>query len=273
MRSGSFNAFFGNGTGPNNSGSDNAFFGLLAGFHNTTGFANTFVGKSAGQNNSTGDYNTIVGIDADVFSSNLTYATAIGAFAIVSTSNTIALGRSDGSDTVDVPGKLQIDTLATAGSTNLCLNGSNRVGTCSSSLHYKTNLKPFASGLSIINRLHPITFTWKQDGKRDLGLGAEDVASVEPLLTFANSKGEIEGVKYNQLGAVFINAFKEQQEQIKERERQAAIQQQQIEQYRKQLAQQKLQMHRQQEELDNLKRIVCLGHPKAQACEAMRHTR
>ena len=58
---------------------------------------------------------------------------------------------------------------------------------------------------------------------RDVGLGAEDVAKVEPLLTFTNSKGEIEGVKYNQLSAVFIYAFKEQQEQIKERERQAGI--------------------------------------------------
>ena len=110
------------------------------------------------------------------------------------------------------------------------------------------------------------TEAYQQDGKRDLGLGAEDVLQVEPLLTFTNSKGEIEGVKYNQLSAVFINAFKEQQEQIKERERQAAIQQQQIEQYRKQLA-------RQQEELDNLKRIVCLAHPKADVCKARRHTR
>ena len=188
-----------------------------------SGFDNTFVGDGAGVSNTTGFANTTLGALADVGTGNLNFATAIGANAVVSNSNTIVLGRSDGSDTVDVPGKLQIDTLATAGSTNLCLNGSNRVGTCSSSLRYKTNLKPFASGLSIINRLHPITFTWKQDGKRDLGLGAEDVARVEPLLTFTNSKGEIEGVKYNQLSAVFINAFKEQQEQIKEQQKQIEV--------------------------------------------------
>ena len=45
---------------------------------------------------------------------------------------------------------------------------------------------------------------------RDIGLGAEEVEKVEPLLTFRNDKGEIEGVKYNQLSAVFINAIKEQ---------------------------------------------------------------
>jgi hypothetical protein len=188
---------------------------------------------------------------------------------------------------VIVPGKLEIDTLGTAGSEQLCLNGSNRVAPCSSSLRYKTNLQPFTGGLSIINRLNPITFTWKEGGRPDVGLGAEDVERVEPLLTFRNDKGEIEGVKYNQLSVLFINAFKEHQEQIKEqqiqieeqqirskeRERRAAIQEQQIEHYRIQLAQQHQQMRRQQKELDNLKRIVCLGHPKVQACKARRHTR
>ena len=66
----------------------------------------------------------------------------------------------------------------------------------------------------MINRLRPISFTWKQDGTKDIGLGAEEVEKVEPLLTFRNANGEIEGVKYNQLSAVFINAFKEQQAQI-----------------------------------------------------------
>jgi len=153
---------------------------------------------------------------ADVGTDNLTYATAIGAGALVNASNTIALGRGDGSDTVDVPGKLQIDTLAAAGSTSLCLNSFNRVGPCSSSLRYKTSVQPFFGGLNIINRLRPISFTWKDGGLRDLGLGAEDVERVEPLLTFRNKQGEIEGVKYNQLSAVLINAIKEQQKQIRE---------------------------------------------------------
>ncbi len=51
---------------------------------------------------------------------------------------------------------------------------------------------------------------------RDVGLGAEEVERVEPLLTFRNKEGEIEGVKYNQLSAVLVNAIKEQQQQIRE---------------------------------------------------------
>ncbi len=211
------NSYFGSHAGRDSTGNANSFFGANAGITSTTGGANTFIGDETGETNRAGFANTLVGEGTDVGAGNLDHATAIGGEAVVSTSNTIALGRADGSDTVDVPGKLQIDTLATSGSTGpLCLNSSNRVGQCSSSLRYKTAVQPFLGGLNIINRLRPISFTWKADGMRDLGLGAEEVESVEPLLTFRNKKGEIEGVKYNQLSAVLVNAIKEEQQQIRE---------------------------------------------------------
>jgi hypothetical protein len=55
---------------------------------------------------------------------------------------------------------------------------------------------------------------WKHDGLRDLGLAAEEVALVEPMLTFKNKEGEIEGVKYTRVNLVLIDAVKEQQQQI-----------------------------------------------------------
>jgi hypothetical protein len=103
-----------------------------------------------------------------------------------------------------------------------------QVSTCSSSLRYKTNIALFRGGLEIINRLRPISFEWKQNHLKDIGLGAEEVERVEPLLTFRNDKGEIEGVKYNQLSAVFINAFKEQQAQISHQQEQIERQQRQL---------------------------------------------
>jgi len=48
----------------------------------------------------------------------------------------------------------------------------------------------------------------------DMGLVAEEVAEIEPLLTSTNDKGEVEGVKYDRVGVVLINAVKEQQAQI-----------------------------------------------------------
>jgi hypothetical protein len=48
----------------------------------------------------------------------------------------------------------------------------------------------------------------------DIGFVAEEVASIEPLLTTTNKYGEVEGVKYDRISAVLVNAIKEQQSQI-----------------------------------------------------------
>jgi hypothetical protein len=227
------NSFFGSNAGiANTTGFSNAFSGDSAGGSNTSGFNNAFFGSGAGSNNTTGSSNTLVGFGANVPSgSNLTFATAIGSGSTVSTNNTIVLGRNN--DTVNVANLLSVNTLGAAGGSQLCRNVSNFISNCSSSLRYKTAVSPFLGGLEIINRLRPIAFTWKQGGARDIGLGAEEVEKVEPLLTFRNDNGEIEGVKYNQLSTIFINAFKEQQAQIEQQKNQLKQQHNQIESLRK----------------------------------------
>ncbi|MDX6498268.1 MAG: hypothetical protein QOG23_1528 [Blastocatellia bacterium] len=88
-----------------------------------------------------------------------------------------------------------------------------------SSLRYKTNVGSFRSGLDVVTRLRPITFDWKQDGRHDFGLGAEEVEKVDSHLVFyLNCK--IEGVKYDRIGVVLINAVKEQQVQIHQQQEQ-----------------------------------------------------
>src|SRR5262249_19732716 len=104
----------------------------------------------------------------------------------------------------------------------------------------------YRAGLEVINRLKPITYDWKANGLRDLGFGAEEVAKVDPLLVTYNRQGEVEGVKYDRLSTVFVNAIKEQQTQIQ-------AQQQQLQ--------------RQQQELVVLKRWVCRTHPKTAFCQ------
>ena len=90
----------------------------------------------------------------------------------------------------------------------------------------------------------------------DLGLVAEEVAEVEPLLVTHNEKGEVEGVKYDRLGVVLINAIKEQQAQI---ERQQA----EITQQHKNMEQQHQQFARLQQEVARLQKRVASFHPKA----------
>jgi hypothetical protein len=125
-------------------------------------------------------------------------------------------------------GKVVVSTLGPAGITSLCRNGAAEISTCSSSLRYKTDVQPFVGGLDLVKRLRPIAFTWKQDGARDLGLGAEDVAAVEPLLVTHNAQGQIEGVKYDRLSAVLINAIHQQQQQIQQQRDLVAQQQRQL---------------------------------------------
>ncbi len=100
------NSFFGSSAGSSNvAGNSNSLFGRNAGVL-STGSENSFFGTFAGGFNTTGNRNTAVGYNANVASGNLQYATAIGADSTVSTSNTIALGRSNGSDQVVIPGNL-----------------------------------------------------------------------------------------------------------------------------------------------------------------------
>ena len=116
--------------------------------------------------------------------------------------------------TLETSGFVSLNGVDSSGSLSLCLGFANHISFCSSSLRYKTDVQSFMGGLDIVNRLRPITFTWKEGGGRDLGFGAEEVEKVEPLLTFRNPKGQIEGVKYSQISAVLVNAIKEQQTQI-----------------------------------------------------------
>jgi hypothetical protein len=135
---------------------------------------------------------------------------------------------------------LRIRSLGAGGNTQLCRNsGNSLVAFCSSSLRYKTNLQPFPEGLNLIKKLRPISFNWKSGGAPDVGFGAEDVANVNPLFVTYNDTGDVEGVKYDRLSVVFVNAIKEQQAQIE----------------------------RQQKQIDELKKLVCRSYPTAEACK------
>jgi hypothetical protein len=238
--SGTNNAFFGLSSGANNTtGVNNTFIGASAGYVNRTGSNNVFIGTRTGFSSSGGNNNTLVGYQANFNSSNLSYATAIGANSVVFTSNTIALGRSDGSDKVVIYG------LGNGGSTELCRNGGNLISNCSSSLRYKTNIAPFSNGLSFVNQLRPVSFDWKESGMKDIGFVAEEVALIDPKFIVYNADGEVEGLKYDRLSVVFVNAFKEQEKQIEAQQ--------------KQIESQKLM-------IDALKKIVCANNPGADVC-------
>src|SRR5437588_829729 len=94
---GTDNSFFGGLAGEaNTSGCCNSFFGLEAGGANTTGNFNSFFGHVTGGNSQMGSRNTLLGAFAFVGSGNLTNATAIGANARVDASDALVLASING---------------------------------------------------------------------------------------------------------------------------------------------------------------------------------
>jgi hypothetical protein len=178
---------------------------------------------------------------------------------VIDATGNLGIGNITPQDKLDVNGIVRVGTLGSAGATTLCRNASNQISTCSSSMRYKKDVYRFSSGLSLIKQLRPVSFNWRDGGMLDMGLVAEEVNKVEPLLTTTNDKGEIEGVKYDRVGVVLVNAVQEQQEQIEKLEDQNQLQQ-------KLIGQQNAVNRRQQAEIDALKALVCSHNRKAAVC-------
>jgi hypothetical protein len=257
---GSLNTLIGFGADVGSKNLDNA---SALGAHAYVTQSNSLVlGGISSVNGSGADTNVGIGTTAPNF--RLTVKTPTSSYGMVHTDGTVIVGSyvggstgggwfgtksnhslsffvNDGSPamTIETGGTVKVNTLGAAGSTSLCRNASNQISTCSSSLRYKKDLRPFTRGLSLLNQLKPLTFKWKSDNSDDLGFGAEDIAAVEPLLITRNAKGEVEGVKYDRITAVLVNAVKEQQEQIKQ----------------------------QQSEIQMLKTLVCRRNRRAPVCK------
>jgi Chaperone of endosialidase len=169
---------------------------------------------------------------------------------VVKGSGATGIGTDTPGSQLDVNGIITVRQLGAAGATTLCRNAANEISTCSSSLRYKTNVRPFHAGLTLINRLRPIAFDWKANGEPDLGLAAEEVAAVEPLLVIHNDRGEVEGVKYDRINLLLINAIKEQQALI-------TRQQEEIDSLR-----------RRQDDLVAVKALICADHRTATVCKS-----
>lgn len=179
----------------------------------------------------------------------------------------VGLGVLAPATRLDVGGILTIRVLGSAGSTSLCLNPSFQVGSCSSSIRYKSNINSFDPGLSLIKRLRPVSFNWKADGQADFGLVAEEVAGVEPLLVTRNPSGEIEGVKYDRVGVVLVNAVNQQQAEIEAQQKRIDDQAGIIQKQAEKIERQQSEIERQRSELEALKALVCSNNRAARICE------
>ncbi len=245
---GSGNVFSGIQAGENNtSGYDNAFTGNMAGFSNTTGFGNTFFGYDAGAGNTTGEFNTFFGFGAGAYNttgSNDVYIANVGPSSGAE-SNTIRIGtQGTGNGQQNITYIAGIFGSTSSSGIQVYINSNGQLGTQTSSLRFKEQVRDMGDSTSALMKLRPVMFLYKPEyaeGERTLqyGLIAEEVAKVYPELVAYDSDGQPYSVRYQYLSTMLLN---EVQKQYRRAEQQSEI-----------VASQQAQIKTQEQEIENLK--------------------
>ena len=196
------NTFLGNEVGFTlTGGTGNTFIGSRAGFNATTATNNILIGYQAGNSITTGSSNVVIGNSGDT-SVNITGAICLGNNVTGNTSNEFTIA--------DNITQIRMTGLGTqAGGTTLTFDTTNKtIKYDSSSLRYKTNVDYIESEYKIndiIKHLRPVVFDWKDTGKRDFGLIAEEVESVLPEIVCYNERNTPEAVAYHKLTTVLLS--------------------------------------------------------------------
>lgn len=116
------------------------------------------------------------------------------------------------SSKLDVNGTIYVGTFAAASGTHICKNG-NLIADCSSARRFKEKIKPSSLGLKEVLAMQPVIFDFKDHKenweKHDFGFIAEDMKRISPLFVTYNDRGELLGVRYEQLVAVHAKAIQE----------------------------------------------------------------
>jgi hypothetical protein len=98
-----------------------------------------------------------------------------------------------------------------------------------SSERWKTDVRSLENAVALVERLRGVRFRWKDDGRADIGVLAEEVAEVFPELVAYEDDGTTpRGVRYAQLTAVLIEVAKAQQSALSATEARIAAQDRQI---------------------------------------------
>jgi hypothetical protein len=167
----------------------NVFLGNGTGYSNTTAHFNTFLGTQAGYSNKTGMANTYIGMNAGGLNT--------------SGSNNVFLGAQAGYN----------EQASNRWSVIYFANGTIQT----SDARLKTNVTDLNYGLESLLDLHPVIFTWKNDGeaKHHLGLLAQDVEKIiNEVVDKGDDPSQTLGINYSELIPVLIKGIQEQQQQI-----------------------------------------------------------
>jgi trimeric autotransporter adhesin len=187
-------------------GSGNTANGYQALLNHVTGNDNVAIGALALQNNTIGGGNIALGTSAGaniVGDSNID----IGNAGIAADSHTTRIG--DISQTKTFISGIRGVTTGMANAIPVVIDAAGQLGTMSSSLQFKTDVKPIDKTSESILALKPVSFRYKvhKDTTPQFGLIAEEVAEVNPDLVIYDSDGKPYTVRYDAVNAMLLNEF------------------------------------------------------------------
>jgi hypothetical protein len=224
LSTGSNNVYAGTGAGHGGPNSTNVCIGASAGNTGTGASSNNvFVGSGAGSAYTSGGTNLALGHSAA--SSPTTGSNNIHILNGGSSSdaNTIKIG-SQGTQTTAFMAGIYGITATPATAIPVLVSSSGQLGTVSSSIKYKENVRDLC-GSDVIHKLRPVEFNYKtQPGVRSVGLIAEEVEKIAPEYIVYQpaedgvSKGEILTVDYMSLNTLMLMEIQQLKKKVNELE-------------------------------------------------------
>lgn len=199
----------------NTTGKGNAAQGVNALYNNTTGIRNLGIGSNALYGNTSGSYNLGLGFDAGYNQTTGTDDIYIANQGVAGESQTLRLG-TQGSAGVQGSGVLKAYVAGVAGSpvtgSAVYISSSGQLGVLASSERFKTAIAAMGDSSEKLAALRPVTFKLKSDpeGTVQYGLIAEEVAKVYPELVVHGADGRINGVRYEELAPMLLNAVQKE---------------------------------------------------------------
>lgn len=89
-----------------------------------------------------------------------------------------------------------------------------------SSTRCKSNLRPIQDAMGIVRRLRGLRFQWRQEGRPDIGLVAEEVGQVvSEAVDYEPDSNDPSCIDYGRLVPILIEAIKQQDARISELEK------------------------------------------------------
>jgi len=77
----------------------------------------------------------------------------------------------------------------------------------------KDNIESLVDAVSVINKIKPVSFTWKDNGNKAYGVIAQDVEEILPEIVSTN-KEDVKSVSYTQIIPFLIQVIQEQHKEI-----------------------------------------------------------